>query len=59
MVEDPKQKSMESLTSLEKMLKHLRQEAKNLVTKYTSAYLSRLMQRKGLRKILYKPYQFW
>ena len=36
---------MESLTVLDKMLYHLRQEAKNLVKKYTSAYLSRLKQR--------------
>jgi len=32
---------------------HLREEAKNLIKKYTSAYLSRLMQREGLRKILW------
>ena len=38
------------------MLKHLGQKATNLVEKYTGAYLSRLMQREGLRKILWNPY---
>ena len=38
------------------MLSHLIQEAKNLVKKYTSAYLSRLMQREGLKKMLWNPY---
>ena len=41
---------MESLKILDKMLYHLREEAKNLVKKYTSAYLSRLMQREGFKK---------
>ena len=41
------------------MLYHLREEAKNLVKKYTSAYLSRLMQREGLKKILWIAYQIW
>ena len=40
---------MESSTILDKMLQHLRQEAKNLVKKYTIAYLK--MQRQGLGKI--------
>ena len=47
---------MEFLTILEEILQHLRQEAKNLVKKAKSAYFGRLMQREGLRKILWIPY---
>ena len=53
--QDPKQNPMESTTILDKMLQHRRQEARNLVKKYTSAFLSRLMQREGERKILWHP----
>ena len=48
---------MESLIILDKVLLHLGQEARNLVKKYTSAYLSRLMQREGVRKTLWHPYR--
>ena len=48
---------MESSLILDKMLQHLRQDYKNLVKKYTRAYLSRLMEREHLRKILQNPYQ--
>ena len=58
-VQDPKQNPMESTTILDKTQKHLGQEAKNLFQKYTSAYLSRLMRREGLRKIVWKPYGIW
>ena len=50
---------MESLAILDSLLYHVRQEAKNLGKKYTSAYLSRLMKREGLRNILWNPYQIW
>ena len=55
-VQHPKQNPIKSSTILDKMLKHLGQKATNLVEKYTGAYLSRLMQREGLRKILWNPY---
>ena len=56
-VQDPKQNPIEeSSTILGKMIYHLRQDRTNLVKKYTIAYLIRLMQREGLRKILWNPY---
>ena len=55
-LQDPKQNSMELSTSLEKMLEHLRQDERNNVTKYTSAYSSWLMKREGSRNILCNPY---
>ena len=48
-----------TLLALAKSIYYLRQEAKNLVKKYKSAYFGRLMQREGLRKILWNPYQIW
>ena len=41
------------------MLLHLRQEHKKLGKIYTRAYLSRFMQREGLRKILRNAYKIW
>ena len=55
-LQDPKQNSMEFSTSLDKMLEHLRQDERNNVTKYTSAYSSWLMKREGSRNILCNPY---
>ena len=45
-----KENPMESLIFLDKVLYHLRQEVKNLVKKYTSVYLSRLMQKRRFKK---------
>ena len=50
---------LESSKILDRMLQHLRRETKNLFKKYTSAYLSRLMQREDLRKIVWHPYKIW
>ena len=43
---------MESLIILHKALQHLRQEGNKLVKKYTGYFLSGLMQREGVGKIL-------
>jgi len=48
---------MESTTFLDKMLYHLKQQGKTLVKTYTSANLSRVMQREGMKccRILQYP----
>ena len=48
---------MESTPILDKMLWHLKQQATNLDKTYTSANLSRVMQREGSRKLLWYAYQ--